>query len=108
VLTDHAGTEECRDIDCDSRLVGDIPYRLDILNCSSRSAIWTDFQTASCNLLRESQRIGIGARAGAGQSDIEHLDTQLFHKVEKLDLVFDGGIRNRRRLQAVAERFIVQ
>jgi len=28
--------------------------------------------------------------------------------VEKPDLVFDGGIRNRRRLQAVAERFIVQ
>ena len=66
VLTDHAGTEECRGINCDSRLVGDIPYRVDILNCRSRRAIRTDFQTAARNLLRESQRIGIGARAGAG------------------------------------------
>src|SRR5207302_10113694 len=42
VLPDHARAEECRGIDRDAGLFGDLQYRIDVLNRSSGRTIWPD------------------------------------------------------------------
>ena len=46
--------------------------------------------------------------SGARKADIQHVNTEVFHKVHQLNLVFDGGVGHRRRLKTVTERLIIE
>ena len=48
------------------------------------------------------------ARSSSGQTNVGGLDSQPVHVVQDLDLGLDGGIRDRRALQSVAQRLVVQ
>ena len=50
----------------------------------------------------------MGARAGAGQPDVGHLDAEVIHQMQDFNFVADGRIVNRRGLQPVAERLVIQ
>ena len=54
------------------------------------------------------ERVRVGTRSRARQTDVQHLDAEILHEVEEVDLVFDGRIGNGRRLETVAQGFIVQ
>src|SRR5579859_4016711 len=52
--------------------------------------------------------VGDGARSGARQTDVERVDAELLHQVQDAQLLLDGRIFDRGRLQAVAQRFVVE
>ena len=47
-----------------------------------------------------------GSRTSARQTDIERIDTERFHQMQDLYLLFNRGIANRGRLQAIPQGFI--
>ena len=49
-----------------------------------------------------------GARAGAGQAEVERVDAESFHQMEDFDFFSDRGIADGWGLQAVAESFVVE
>ena len=46
--------------------------------------------------------------SGAGQADVGRVDSERIHVMENVDLFVDAGGPNRRRLQTVAERLVVE
>ncbi len=74
----------------------------------TRGAVGLDLQLRAADLAGQSFTMRNGARSGARQADVEHVDPQGLHQMENLDLLFDRGILHRRRLKSVAQRFVVQ
>ena len=66
------------------------------------------FSLAWRYLCRESEYVTLRAWTGTGQTDIQHVDAEIFHEVKKLDLGLDGWIANGWRLQAVAQGLVIQ
>ena len=60
------------------------------------------------DLARERERVRARARTRAGKPDVRGGDAELRHQVEERLLVVDGGIGDRRRLQTVAQRLVVE
>ena len=52
--------------------------------------------------------VGIGARTGAGQADIDGVNAERFHQVEDFDFFADAGIVDGGILEAVAKGFVVE
>ena len=75
---------------------------------SAGRAVGLDLHLGAANLAGQRLAVGHGARASAGQPDVEHVDADGFHQMKDLDLLFDGRIAHRGRLQAVAQRFVIQ
>jgi len=71
-------------------------------------AVAFDLQVSPGDLPRQRLYVRHRARARARQSQVEGIDAQGLHQVENLDLLFDGRIADGRRLQAVAQGFVVE
>ena len=74
----------------------------------ARGAIRADFHARVHDFARQGFGVGIGARTGAGQADVHGVDAERFHQVQDFDFFADGGIVDRRILQAVAEGFVIE
>ena len=48
------------------------------------------------------------ARTRAGKAEVEGVDAERIHQVENFDLFADRGVADGRRLQTVAESFVVE
>ncbi len=81
---------------------------LDILFVSASSAVGADFHVRADDFAGEGFRVSESARAGAGQADVDGLYAERFHQVQDFDFFSDARIVDRRILQAVAERFVVE
>src|SRR5271157_135554 len=71
-------------------------------------AIGLDLHVRPANLARQGFAMRQGTRTGSGQPKVEHVDTKALHQMEDLDLLLNGRIADRRRLQPVAQRFVIQ
>ena len=58
----------------------------------------------------ESLRDGLQSPSGtgSGQAQVQHVDADPFHQVEDIDLLLNGRITHRGRLEAVAQRLVIQ
>ena len=56
------------------------------------------------------QRFGVGicAMSGARQSDIHCVNAERFHQMQNFDFLLDARILDRRILQAIAKRFVIE
>ena len=61
------------------------------------------FSLACAISCTRAKRVLEGTRACAGKADVEHVDAEAFHEVKDVDLLGDGWVAHRGRLQAVAE-----
>ena len=66
-----------------------------------------NFRVRPISRARASQ-CAVRTRTGARQPKIERVDTELLHQMEDTNLLFDGRIAHRGRLQPVAQRFVIQ
>ena len=60
------------------------------------------------NLARQPFDVADDVRPGAGQADVRRVDAEPVDQVQDLDLLLDRRTAHRRRLQAVAQRLVVQ
>ena len=51
--------------------------------------------------------IGICSGTGSRKSDVEHIDPEILHDVQQLNLVVNRRIGNRRRLETIPKRLVV-
>ena len=74
----------------------------------ARRAVGTDLQLGIDDLAAQGLDVGLGPRARAGEPDVGGLDAQRLHQVQDAFLGLDRGIHDRRRLQPVAQRLVVE
>ena len=108
VLADGRGADEGRGLDRDPGRLRDAHDRLDVGLHGARGAVGGERELLLGDLAREVERVGARARAGAGEADVGGGDAERDHQVEQRLLVLDGGIGDRRTLQAIAQRLIVR
>jgi hypothetical protein len=71
-------------------------------------AVWLYLQLCTGDLARQRLHIRHGSGSRARQAEVKHVDAQLFHQVEDADLLTDARVLHRRRLQAIAQRLVVE
>ena len=81
---------------------------LDVVLVRARGAIRANFHARLNDFARESFGVRVGARTGAGETDIHRVDAERFHQVQDFDFLGDAGIVDRRILQAVAKGFVIE
>ena len=65
-------------------------------------------QPPSADRARQPLDVSSDVRTGAGQADVGGVDAERVHPVQDVDLLVDRGRADRRRLQAVAQRLVVE
>ncbi len=108
VAADGAGADEGRHLDGNAGGLHDLGDRTNVVLMRAGCAVGLDLQLGAADLARQRLAMRLRARARAGQADVEHVDADGFHQVKDLDLLLDGRIADRRRLQPVAQRFVIQ
>ncbi len=109
VLADRAAADEDAGLDRHAGLLRDLGHRLDVDHERAAGAV----RRGSASLLigdlaaEPLHRLAL-ARSGTGQADVGGLDAQAVHQVEDLDLDLDRRIEDRRALQAVAQRLVIE
>ena len=86
----------------------DVDDRLDVGGHRPGGTIGADAKTALANLRRQPLDVTDHVRAGPRQADIGAVDLEGDRAGAESELLLDGRRTNRRRLQAVAQRLIVQ
>jgi hypothetical protein len=108
VAADLGRADEQGRHDRHARLLHDARDRLDVVQVRARGAVRLDAQLAVADRLGQPRHVGHGPRPGAGQADVRRVDVERVHHRQDLDLLLDGRVEDRRRLQAVAQRLVVE
>ena len=108
VLPDRRRPDEQVCIDRDPGFLTHLDDRLDVGHDGSARAVSLEVKPLRRDFLRETQDVRLRARTGAGQANIDGVDAQLGHQMQNSQLVFDLRIGHRRRLDAVAQRLVVE
>src|SRR2546422_1240896 len=108
VLPDRGGADERGGFDLDPDLVGNADDRLDIGDDGPGGAIGGDGELVVADLFGQRPHLIDDARTGARQADIGGHDAEGRHQVQQPLFDVERRIRDRRRLQAIAQRLVVQ
>ena len=73
----------------------------------ARGAIGSDLQFLAGNLARQTFDARGVCTPGTGQTDIGGVDAEVVHQVEQFEFLFDRRLTDGRRLQTIAQRFVV-
>ncbi len=73
----------------------------------SRGAVGLDLHPVRGDFAGQCLGVRRGARPGAGQTDIDRVDSQGFHQMQDRDLFFDAGVEDGRILQTIAQGFVI-
>ncbi len=98
VAADGAGPDEGRRFDGNSGALHNLGDGPDIVLMGARRTVGLDVEARAADLSGQCLGVRHGARPGARQPDVEHVDADLFHQVEDLDFLFDGRVAHRGRL----------
>jgi hypothetical protein len=74
----------------------------------ARGAVWPDTKFLLNDFPSQHLNACCVSAPGAWQTDICGVDSESVHQVQQLNLLFDGRLRNRRRLQSIAQGFIIK
>ncbi len=108
VLTQRARADERAALDRDAGLLADLDDRIDVRLERPRRAVGGDREAGVGDLARQTGDVRRRPRSRAGQPDVRGVDPEPVHEMEDLDLLLDGGIGDRGRLEPVAERLVVE
>src|SRR5581483_2895953 len=108
VSSNRARTNKRCRLDLQSCPLDDFRDWTNVILVRARRAVRTNLHMASHNLSRQRFYMLNSSRPGARKTEIERVDPQIFHQMKNLDFLFDRRIAHRRRLQPVAQRFVIQ
>ncbi|GBC78608.1 hypothetical protein HRbin08_02104 [bacterium HR08] len=108
ILPNRTRPDEGATLDGKAHFLRDVNDRLNIGAHRARGAVGADREAGVHNLLRQSRHRLNGVRPSARQPQIRRLDPQARHQVQDLDLLLNGGIGHRWRLQAIAQRLVIE
>ncbi len=103
-----AGTEESRGLNGDSHALGDFGDGANVGFYGAGGSVRANLHAIGGDFAGQGFGVGDGARASAGEADIQRVDAEGFHQVQDFDFFFDAGIVDGRILQAVAKSFVIQ
>src|SRR5262249_4600702 len=93
--------------DRDTGALRDLNDRDNVVLMGARGAVWSNLQFVVRDLAGQSFNSGGVCATGSRQSDISRVDAECFHQVKQLEFLFDWRLRDRRRLQTITQRFVV-
>ena len=108
IAPDGAGADKRRRLDGNASALHDLGDGPNVILMGAGGAVGLDLHLGPANLARQGFAVRQGAGTGPRQADIERIDAKPLHQMEDLDLLFDGRIADRGRLQAVTQRFVIQ
>ena len=108
VLADRRGADEGAHLDRDPRLLGDLDHRQDVLFEGAGGAVRLDLEPGVCDLLRQPHDVAHHVGSRTGQTDVGRVDAEPLHQVQDTDLVLDRRCLHRGRLEAVAQRLVIE
>jgi hypothetical protein len=108
VAANGARSEKRRDLDGQSGFLHDLGNRANIVFMRARGAVGANLHLVRDDLARQRGHVLDRARARSRQPKIERVNAERLHQMKDFDLLLDGRIANRGRLQSIAQRFIGQ
>ena len=108
VLPQRARPDERRDLDRHAGALRDLGDRRDVVDHRARRRVRPQLHPAIDDLPRDALDIRRDRRARRRQADVGGVHAERFHQVEDFELALDAGGLDRRTLQAVAQRLVIQ
>jgi hypothetical protein len=108
VLPDWRRADEHADFERQPGALADLDDRDDVGLRGAGRAVGAHLQPGLDDLARQPFDIADDVRAGAGEANVGGIDAEPIDQVEDFDLLIDGRRPHRRRLQAVAQRLVVE
>jgi hypothetical protein len=108
VLANRAGSDERATLNRQARPLRDLDDWRDVGNERSRGAVGANLHAIVADGPRQLFDILRDLRPGPGQSDVCRIDAERVHVPENLDPFIDGRRADRRRLQTIPQRLVVQ
>jgi hypothetical protein len=108
VLADRARSNEGAALDREAGALGDVGDRHDVGLERPRGAVRLHPQLAVDDLPREALDVPHDVRPGARKSDVGGIDAQRIDQVQNANLLVDRRRPHRGRLQAVAQRLVIE
>ena len=108
VLPDRAGADEGAALDRHAGALDDLGDWLDIRHHRPRRAVALNVQLVGGNRTRQPLDVAFHVRTGSRQADVDRVDLERVHAVQDFNLLVDGRGADGRRLQAVAQRLVVE
>ena len=105
---DGRGADENAGLERNADLVRDPDGRVDIADHGACGAVGTDGKSGVDDLSAQRLDVRLGARPGSGKPDVGRVHSESVHQVEDPLLGLDGRIGDRRGLQSVAQRLVVE
>src|SRR5205823_688444 len=94
--------------DGDADALRDLGDGTDVVLVRPRGAVRGDGELGVDDLARQALDGALHVRAGAGKADVGRVDADVVHEVQRADFLVQRRIGHRRRLQAVAQRLVVE
>src|SRR5579864_5898679 len=95
-------------IDFQARAMRNLGNRANVVFVRACGAVRMNFHPVVGDLSRQCFYMFNRARSGAGEAQIERINSQRLHQMENPNLFLTRGVADRRRLQPVAQSFVVQ
>ena len=78
----------------------------DVADHGAAGGVELDLELLLGRVLGHAHQVVEVALAGGGQADVGRLHAQGVHQLQDVELLFDGRVGDRRRLQAIAQRLV--
>ncbi len=108
ILPDRAGSDESAALDRHTGALHDIGNRLDIGDHGAGCAVGANRQLAFADRTRQAFNVASDVGTGSRQPDVGRVESETVHLLQNLDLFVDRRRADRRRLQAVPQRLVVE
>ncbi len=107
-LADGRGADEEVGLDGDANSLGDIDDRADVVLMCTAGSARVDGELVVDDLTGQPLHGSDHVRAGAGKADVGVIDARGMHEMKNADLLVDRRIGDGRRLQAIAQRLVIE
>ncbi len=108
VLADVAAADERADLDRHAGLLRHLDDRFDVGHDGAAGDVGADPQLLGDDVPGHAQDVLARPAAGTRQTEVGGVDAEFVHQLEQLELLLDGRVADRRGLQTVAERLVVE
>src|SRR5579862_8513281 len=106
ITPDRTRSNERRHFDRQASLLHNLGNRPNVALHRASGAIGRDLHFVRDDLTSQRRHMLDRARPRSRKSEVKRVDTERLHQVKNFNLLFDGRIAHRRRLEPVAQRLI--
>jgi hypothetical protein len=107
-LADRRRADERASLDGAADTLADAQQGFDVRDDGAHGAVGPDAHAVADDLAHDGFDVGHGVDPGARQADVASVDAELFHEMDEAQLLLERRILDRRALQPVAQRLVVE